>query len=61
MTKKKEEENKKEIEGTFKFDQDSKRFHRFKVECGKEIVGTIYIPKTSEGIPEKLILTYSKD
>ena len=31
-------------EGVFVYDQDSKRFHRFRIEAGS-IVGTLYIPK----------------
>jgi len=33
------------ITGKFRFDQDSKRFHRFKIETESGIVGTVYIPK----------------
>ena len=49
-----------EAKGIFKFEQDSKRFHRFKVEVGKNIVGSLYISKDSEGIPEKIVLTYAR-
>lgn len=50
----------KEINGQFRFDKDSKRFHRFKIETDEGIVGTIYVPKDNDGIPEKLILAYAK-
>ena len=33
------------ITGKFRFDQDSKPFHRFKIETDFGIVGTVYIPK----------------
>jgi len=49
----------KTIEGEFKYEQDSKRFHRFKVEVpGGEIVGKIYVSKKMEKIPEKILLVY---
>jgi hypothetical protein len=35
----------KELTATF--DQDSKRFHRFTVDAGQEITGSIYVPKGS--------------
>jgi hypothetical protein len=57
-------DEKKEITGQFRFDQDSKRFHRFKIETEFGIVGTVYIPKDMGGdkLPKKLILEYvSKD
>jgi len=49
----------KEITGTFKYEQDSKRYHRFKIETDAGIVGTVYIPKESEGVPKRLILEYA--
>ena len=50
----------KEIKGTFRYDQDSKRFHRFKIETDTGIVGTVYVPKDKESMPKKLILEYAK-
>jgi hypothetical protein len=53
---------KKEITGQFRFDQDSKRFHRFQIETDVGIVGTLYVPKNKESMPKKIILEYaSKD
>ena len=49
----------KEIKGKFRFDQDSKRFHRFQIETDVGIVGTVYVPKDKESIPKKLILKYA--
>jgi len=47
----------KEVRGQFKYDQDSKRYHRFKIEIEDEdIVGTVYISKKSTPLPDKLIL-----
>ena len=52
-------DEKKEIIGKFKFDQDSKRFHRFQIETDVGIVGTIYIPKDKESMPKKITLEYA--
>ncbi len=49
----------KEIKGKFRFDQDSKRFHRFQIETDVGIVGTVYIPKDKESMPKKIILEYA--
>lgn len=46
----------KEIIGTFTYEQDSKRYHRYRIEASGEIVGTIYIPKDAEEIPERIVL-----
>lgn len=48
----------KEVKGVFIFDQDSKRFHRFRIEGDDGIVGTIYVPKDCKGSPEKIVLYY---
>ena len=47
-----------EIKGEFRYDKDSKRYHRFQVKTKTGIVGTIYMPKESQPIPRKLILEY---
>ena len=52
-------DEKKEIIGKFKFDQDSKRFHRFQIETDVGIVGTVYIPKDKESMPKKITLEYA--
>jgi hypothetical protein len=50
----------KEIIGKFRYQQDSKRYHRFQIEIeGDKIVGSIYIPKKIETMPKKLILHYA--
>jgi len=46
----------KEIKGTFRFDQDSKRYHRFKIETDAGIIGTFYVPKDAKAIPKKIVL-----
>lgn len=48
--------DKNEVKGNFRYDQDSKRFHRFKIETDAGIVGTLYIPKDIATIPKKLSL-----
>ena len=50
---------KKEIKGKFRYEQDSKRYHRFKIEMEKGTVGTVYIPKDTEGMTKRLILEYA--
>jgi len=49
----------KEIKGKFSFDGDSKRYHRYKFEADKGVVGVLYVPKDSK-IPERVILTNIK-
>ena len=48
-----------EIKGKIVFEQDSKRFHRFKIQTDSGIVGSVYIPKKIERMPKKLILHYA--
>ena len=55
------EQDRIEVRGSFTYFQDSKRYHRFKVECGDEIVGTIYISKKAEIIPDMIVLEKRKD
>jgi hypothetical protein len=52
----------KEIKGQFKYEQDSKRYHRFQIETEDEdIVGTVYIPKPMNPLPDKLVLTRKRN
>lgn len=53
--------NEKEVKGKFRFDQDSKRYHRFQIETDAGIVGTIYVPKSAESMPKRLILEYAAE
>jgi hypothetical protein len=50
----------KEVKGKFKYEQDSKRYHRFKIETDTGIVATVYVPKDKQSMPKKLILEYAK-
>jgi hypothetical protein len=45
-----------EVTGTFQYEQDSKRFHRFKIETNGGIVGTVYVPKDKQSMPTKIVL-----
>ena len=54
------DEKEKEITGKFRYEQDSKRYHRFKIETGAGIVGTVYVPKDRDSMPKKLILEYAR-
>jgi len=46
----------KETKGTMTYEQDSKRYHRYKIEAAGGIVGTLYIPKDTKEIPERIVL-----
>lgn len=50
---------KKEITGKFRYEQDSKRYHRFQIKTKDGIVGTIYIPKDKESMPKRIVLEYA--
>jgi len=51
----------KEIKGTFKYEQDSKRYHRYRIETKAGVVGTLYIPKDMDPLPERIILDEIKE
>ena len=51
---------KKEAQGSFKFDGDTKRFHRFQVTIEAGIVGSLFIPKGNE-IPASITLVSFKN
>lgn len=40
---------------TATYDQDSKKYHRFLVDSGQEVTGSLYIPKTKQ-VPEKIVI-----
>ncbi|MGV8080191.1 MAG: hypothetical protein AB2L22_09045 [Syntrophales bacterium] len=44
-----------EAKGTFRYEHDSKRFHRYAMEAEGGIVGMIYFPK-NRMIPEAVTL-----
>jgi hypothetical protein len=46
-----------EVTGKFLYEQDSKRYHRFQiVETDQGIIGTVYVPKDLEPMPDKIVL-----
>ena len=51
----------KEVKGKFRYEQDSKRYHRFKIETQAGLVGTVYVPKDIKPMPKRLILEYAND
>ena len=48
-----------EVTGKFRYEQDSKRYHRFKIETDTGIVGTVYVPKDKQSMPKKITLEYA--
>lgn len=44
-----------EIQVSATYDQDSKRYHRFVIDEGQAVIGSIYIPKNKE-IPERVTI-----
>jgi hypothetical protein len=51
--------DKPEVCGLFKYQQDSKRFHRFEVQTQEGIAGSIYIPKDLRPMPKTITLSYA--
>ena len=49
----------KEIQGYFRYQQDSKRYHRFQIETEEGVVGTVYLPKDLQPLPKKIVLEYA--
>lgn len=47
-------EEKKEVTATY--DRDSKRYHRYLIDEGQGITGTLYIPKKEEQIPVEIVI-----
>lgn len=50
----------KEIKGQFRCEQDSKRYHRFQIETKEGIVGTVYVPKDMQPLPDRVVLQREK-
>lgn len=55
------QQDKKEARCTFVYDRDTKRTHRYQVKSSHGIVGSIYIPKSTDPIPDTLILEKHRD
>jgi hypothetical protein len=56
-----EQEKKADVRCTIRYDGEMKRKHRYLVESSEGIVGSIYIPKNLDPIPDVLILEKRKD
>jgi hypothetical protein len=41
---------------TATYDRDSKRYHRYLIDDGQGVTGTVYIPKNEEQIPEEIVI-----
>lgn len=50
----KKSEATKTIEATF--ERDTKKFHRYVIDEGQLAIGTIYITKGVEAVPEELVI-----
>ena len=48
------------VSGRYRYNKDSKKYHRFQIETDEGITGSIYIPQTTEPLPKKLVLLYHK-
>ena len=46
-------EKEKEMKGRFEYEQDSKHYHRFRVEADSRVVGSLYVPK-DVALPDKI-------
>ena len=42
--------------GRFEYDKDSAKYHRYQVSAQDGIVGTLYIPRDAEDIPDRIEL-----
>ncbi len=52
-------EEAKELKGTLKYERDSRRYKRFRIESDSGVVGAIYIPKDMQ--PERIVLDWPED
>ncbi len=44
---------KKEVKGTFKYNGDSKCFHRYEIEAESGIVGSLYMPQDIDKLKQE--------
>lgn len=47
--------------GRFQFDKDSAKFHRYQLRAEGGIVGTLYVPKDADDIPDRVVLIKTKN
>jgi hypothetical protein len=44
------------LEVTATYDRDSKRYHRYLIDEGQGVTGTVYIPKKEDQIPQEIVI-----
>lgn len=42
--------------GQFQYDKDSAKYHRYQLRAEGGIVGTLYVPKDADHIPDSIVL-----
>ena len=42
--------------GRFEYDKDSAKYHRYQLKAEGGIVGTLYVPKDGEDMPDRIEL-----
>ena len=51
-----------DVQGTYKFEKDTRRYHRFEIRLENGGVGTLYLPKDVRPLPKEIMIRYeSKD
>ena len=45
-----------EITGTFKYEKDTQRFHRYGIKVDGGIEGSLYMPQDIDKIPDRIVL-----
>lgn len=50
-----------EVIGSYKYEQDSRRYHRFKILTDEGVIGTVYIPKELDPFPKRIVLDLVTD
>lgn len=53
----------KEVNAKFKYERDTKRFHKFDIvdpDGDVDLNGTIYIAKGHDGLPKRIVLEYQE-
>lgn len=48
-----------QIMGRFRYEEDTKNFHRFQIETDDGILGIVYIPKELKPMPKTITLAYA--
>jgi len=51
-----DQEVEEKIEVTATYDRDSKRYHRYNIDEGKGIAGSVYIPKGENPICKEILI-----